>query len=84
MNRRAFLRLAAIGPVASKVLLSRAGEEEKRRLLFVGTQTVDGSTSKGIYAYHWDPLSGELHAAGLAAESENLLAELPQLEEAHI
>lgn len=71
MNRRAFVRLAAVAPVASEVLVSRTREEEKRRLLFVGTQTVDGSSSKGIYAYHWDPASGELHAAGLAAASEN-------------
>lgn len=40
-------------------------------MLLVGTQTVEGSNSKGIYAYHWDPAAGELHAAGLAAESEN-------------
>ena len=71
MNRRAFVRLAAVAPVASQVLLSHTRVEEKRRLLFVGTQTADGSSSKGIYAYHWDPASGELHAAGLAAASEN-------------
>jgi 6-phosphogluconolactonase len=47
----------------------RAGQEAKRRLLFVGTQT--GPGSQGIYAYHWEPVSGELESAGLAAESDN-------------
>jgi 6-phosphogluconolactonase len=71
LNRREFVQLAAIAPAAVEVLQSRAKQEERRRLLFVGTQTVEGSTSRGIYAFHWDPATGELHAAGLAAESEN-------------
>jgi 6-phosphogluconolactonase len=71
LNRREFLRLAAVAPVAAQVLQSRAKQEEKRRLLFVGTQTVEGSTSHGIYMYRWEPASGELQAAGLAAESDN-------------
>ncbi|MFP5230399.1 MAG: lactonase family protein [Acidobacteriota bacterium] len=71
INRRTFVRLAAVAPVAGKVLESRKHKEESRRLLFAGTQTVNGSTSKGIYAYHWDPANGELKSAGLAAESEN-------------
>ncbi len=71
LNRREFLRLAAVAPVAAQVLQSRAKQEEKRRLLFVGTQTVEGSTSHGIYGYRWEPASGELQAAGLAAESDN-------------
>jgi 6-phosphogluconolactonase len=71
LKRRNFLRLAAVAPGAAQVLQSRAKMEAKRRLLFVGTQTVEGSTSRGIYAYHWDPASGELQPTGLAAESEN-------------
>ncbi|MFZ0272913.1 MAG: lactonase family protein [Acidobacteriaceae bacterium] len=71
LNRREFLRLAVVAPVAAQVLQSRAKQEEKRRLLFVGTQTVEGSTSHGIYGYRWEPASGELQAAGLAAESDN-------------
>jgi 6-phosphogluconolactonase len=69
LNRRTFVRLAAVAPFAKGVLGSRA--EEKKRLLFVGTQTVNGSRSKGIYAYRWDAASGEMQAAGLAAESDN-------------
>ena len=70
LNRREFLRLAAIAPGAAQSLWSRSGQEAKRRLLFVGTQTGPGG-SQGIYAYHWDPASGDLQAAGLAAESDN-------------
>lgn len=73
LTRRTFVQMAALAPAAGQlqVLRSRAAEEEKRRLLFVGTQTVHGSASRGIYAYHWDPASGELQAVGLAAESDN-------------
>ena len=62
--------MAAVAPAAAEVLWSNAGQEEKRRLLLVGTQTESGS-SRGIYAFHWEPLSGELQSAGLAAESDN-------------
>ena len=70
LNRRQFLRLAAVAPAASQILWSHAGEETKRRLLLVGTQTETGS-SQGIYAYHWEPATGELQSAGLAAASDN-------------
>ena len=69
LNRRKFVWLAALAPFAKEVLGLRT--EEKRRLLFAGTQTVNGSPSQGIYAFHWNPESGELEAAGLAAETEN-------------
>ncbi|HEX4309780.1 MAG TPA: lactonase family protein [Acidobacteriaceae bacterium] len=71
LNRREFVRLAAVAPAAVEVLQSRTKQEEKRRLLFVGTQTVEGSTSRGIYAFQWDPATGDLRPAGLAAESDN-------------
>jgi 6-phosphogluconolactonase len=38
-------------------------------LLLVGTQTA--TTSKGIYAYHFDSSTGDLKHAGLAAEADN-------------
>lgn len=69
LNRREFVRGAVIAPMAAQEWLLRA-ETEKRRLLLVGTQTVTGS-SRGIYAWHWDPETGELQSAGLAAESDN-------------
>ncbi len=40
-------------------------------LVYVGTYTEEGSTSKGIYAYRFDPRSAELTAIGLAAETTN-------------
>lgn len=70
MDRREFLQGAAMAPMAAHEWWSRQGQEAKRRLLYVGTQTVKG-TSQGIYAWHWDPDEGELHLAGLAAESDN-------------
>ena len=39
-------------------------------LVYVGTYTNTGK-SQGIYAYHFDPASGRLHAIGLAAEATN-------------
>jgi 6-phosphogluconolactonase len=71
LNRRDFVKGAAIAPAVAQAWWTKAGQRSKRRLLFVGTQTVDGSTSKGIYAYHWNPATGELQSAGLAAASEN-------------
>jgi 6-phosphogluconolactonase len=70
IGRREFLRGAAVAPAAAQQWWSRQGRGAKRRLLLVGTQTVTG-TSKGIYAWHWDPEQGDLRLAGLAAESEN-------------
>ncbi|HCT59777.1 MAG TPA: lactonase family protein [Acidobacterium sp.] len=68
LNRREFLRSAAVAPVAAKHLWSHPHEKAKRRLLFVGTRT--DKTSKGIYAYRWDPEQGELTSLGLAVESQ--------------
>jgi 6-phosphogluconolactonase len=40
-------------------------------MLFVGTQTGQSSTSKGIYTYSFDPATGELAQVALAAEASN-------------
>ncbi len=40
-------------------------------LLYVGTYTQDGSTSKGIYAYRYDSATGQVTPLGLAAETTN-------------
>lgn len=77
LNRRKFLQAAAVAPAAAQMWWSKVGEESKRRLLLVGTQTETAPTTpglsknQGIYAYHWDPEQGELKAAGLAAASDN-------------
>jgi 6-phosphogluconolactonase len=41
----------------------------RTHLLLVGTQT--SATSKGVYSYSFDPITGELKQLGLAAEADN-------------
>jgi len=40
-------------------------------IFFVGTYTQEGTHSKGIYAFRFDPASGEATSLGLAAETTN-------------
>jgi len=40
-------------------------------LVYVGTYTEEGSTSKGIYAYRFDASTGQITTLGLAAETTN-------------
>jgi len=40
-------------------------------LFYVGTYTEEGSKSKGIYAYQFDPNTGQITSLGLAAETTN-------------
>jgi 6-phosphogluconolactonase len=40
-------------------------------VMYVGTYTQEGSTSKGIYAYRFDPGTVQLTSIGLAAETTN-------------
>jgi len=58
----ALLLSSSLAPVAAK-------DSPKKYLLFVGTYT--DKESKGIYAYRFDAVSGELTPAGLAAETTN-------------
>lgn len=58
----------------TSLALSRAriwplGKTMRADIVFAGTYT--GSGSKGIYAYRWSAATGELHALGLAAATEN-------------
>ena len=46
--------------------------QKRKYLMYVGTYTTEaGSTSKGIYAYSFDPDTAELTPLGLAAETTN-------------
>jgi 6-phosphogluconolactonase len=46
--------------------------QERKYLMYVGTYTTEaGSTSKGIYAYSFDPDTAELTPLGLAVETTN-------------
>jgi 6-phosphogluconolactonase len=66
-TRRRFLAGLAISPLAAQQLLAQPPKTGGAELLFVGTGTNTGS--KGIYAYQFDPTSGELKSLGLAAEA---------------
>jgi 6-phosphogluconolactonase len=44
---------------------------KNKYLVYVGTYTLEGSTSKGIYAYRFDPERAKVTSIGLAAESVN-------------
>jgi 6-phosphogluconolactonase len=52
---------AAAAPVAKEPIY----------FFYVGTYTEDGSKSKGIYLYRYDPNTGEITSVGLAAETTN-------------
>lgn len=65
-TRRAFVLGIALGAVASRYL---RGAERTGRLIFVGCYTK--KSSRGIYAYRWMPMSGEMVEIGLAAETSN-------------
>ncbi len=69
MNRRRFLAASVLASVAAPAWMAQGEQKTKRRLLLVGTQT--HTDSKGIYAYNWDPASGELRGGELAAASDN-------------
>ena len=75
ISRRKFVKTAALSSVAASLAVHTRWAEAKTtskqdsNLIFAGTQT--GPSSKGIYAFHWDPASGELKELGLAAESDN-------------
>ena len=62
-TRRTFLAGLAATSLLAKDLWAKAGSET----LFVGTGTNTGS--KGIYAYRFDPASGNLEQIGVAAEA---------------
>lgn len=71
VSRRTFVKAAAISALASNTWWAEAKTTmtEDSRLMLAGTQT--GPSSKGIYAFQWDPAKGELKELGLAAESDN-------------
>ncbi|HEV2272888.1 MAG TPA: lactonase family protein, partial [Acidobacteriaceae bacterium] len=67
MSRRLFLAGLSALPLAVRWSFASA---TKSNLMFAGTYTNKGS-SKGIYAYRWNPASGTLESLGLAAETSN-------------
>ncbi|MFZ0319807.1 MAG: lactonase family protein [Candidatus Sulfotelmatobacter sp.] len=63
------LRLAAFLLLAACAVA--AAQKENQYLMYVGTYTEEGSTSKGIYAYRFDSATGQLTSIGLAAQTTN-------------
>ena len=61
------LVLALLAVLAAPAALAQQG----KYLLYVGTYTGDGNSSKGIYAYRFDAATGESTPLGLAAETTN-------------
>ena len=65
------MKAAALASIVTNAWWAEAKTAALRdsRLLLAGTQT--GASSKGIYAFQWDPANGELKELGLAGESDN-------------
>lgn len=61
--------LAALVVLAAGARASGNAAGAEKSLVYVGTYTVRGS--QGIYAYRFDPHTGELTALGLAAQTTN-------------
>jgi 6-phosphogluconolactonase len=64
ITRRAFLATSAASAITLRSPLASAQNAIPGKLLLVGTQT--GTTSKGVYSYSFDSVSGELKKIGLA------------------
>src|SRR5258707_8269703 len=60
-----------LAPLLMSISAGAAAPVERSYLMYVGTYTEDGSKSKGIYAYRYDPATAEITSAGLAAETIN-------------
>jgi 6-phosphogluconolactonase len=69
ISRRGFIYGSAALSVATRPWFAQAKPLHSDGLLLVGTQTT--ATSKGIYAYTFDPAIGDLKQIGLAAEADN-------------
>jgi 6-phosphogluconolactonase len=72
ISRRSARAVILLVALSSTLLAAAAPAEHHGKYLFyVGTYTGEGSKSKGIYAYRFDPDTGEIAELGLAAETTN-------------
>src|ERR1700733_7976311 len=71
ITRRNFLGGASALALGTHPWTGFASEFDHERLLLVGTQTAEPSTSKGIYSYRFNTVTGELRQICLAVEAEN-------------
>jgi 6-phosphogluconolactonase len=69
ISRRGFFYGAAASSLSMRSSFAQAKRLNASQLLLIGTQT--GETSKGIYAYSFDPATGTLKQIGLAVAADN-------------
>jgi 6-phosphogluconolactonase len=73
-NRHSFWIIATLlAPLLLMVYAAGTGPatSKGKYFVYVGTYTEEGSRSKGIYAYRFDPARAEVTAIGLVAETVN-------------
>lgn len=73
-SRRSLCSIFGSFVIALSIVLAAGpapAQPQGKYLFYVGTYTEDGSTSKGIYAYRFDPATGQATPLGLAAETTN-------------
>jgi 6-phosphogluconolactonase len=66
VTRRSFMVALASFPIVAR---GSFATPMRSQLMFAGTDTGTKSSSKGVYAYRWDSVSGTLLPLGLAAET---------------
>src|SRR5579862_3510869 len=72
MNNSALRVLILLAVIfASTFLIASPADHHGKFLFYVGTYTEEGSKSKRIYAYRFDPHTGQITSLGLAAETTN-------------
>ena len=71
ISRRGFIQGSLVLSLGAHPWPALAKDLGKRKLLLVGTQTGEKSTSQGIYAYAFDSATGDLEQIGLAVESSS-------------
>jgi 6-phosphogluconolactonase len=75
MNRTApFLRTLVASAaffLLSGLVMAAPAVDKHKYFVYVGTYTVESSTSKGIYAYRFDPDGAKLTSIGLVAQTIN-------------
>ena len=69
-SMKIFLRSAVLVLVLT-AFAAAAPAPHGKYLFYVGTYTEEGSKSKGIYAYQFDPNTGQITSLGLDAETTN-------------
>lgn len=68
---RIFVPLLALLLAATCAEAGAAAKSETKYFVYVGTYTEEGSTSKGIYTYRFDPSNAQLTSIGLAGQTTN-------------